>query len=292
MNIQPHDRIMLVDGQTKYNLEHNPSWEKLFRDFKICEKENLLGSELVRENHHQVAIAESKDNRFYAPSLLYHNLYYPLEQYNEMYQEDLKYLIGAFAVRMGAKSILYSKLEEQYQVDTTKFEAQFKGTLDLRAAVNFLALFCDPKVSGLIESVMGKWTEPTPIDINDSLSQQNTEEKKDLHKSLQEHRNLNYESMSKEELRAWINQEKIDIKALPSHFRIHVERYLETGEGSGKSITEEEISRVVAKNTELNCVFSLALPKLPNFIGGTLTANYNKRSEYRYLSQIKYEIEF
>ncbi|MBD5166335.1 MAG: hypothetical protein HDT12_00935 [Helicobacter sp.] len=291
-NIQPHDRIMLVDGQTKFNLEHNPSLEKLFRnDFKICQINDLTGNEVVRIDHHEIKISESGNSGYYAPSILYKNLYYPLERYSEMHQKDLEDIIVGLAARMGAKNILYSRLAGEYQVDTDKVETQFKVAVDLRAVASLASLFGNFQGLGFINKVLDEWTEPLPLEINKTKSQQNTKEERSLHNSTQKHSNLSYDPKSKEELHAWIAQKGINIEALPSSFLLHVEQYLEGGKISGVTIScEDDISHVTTKNAELSSTLSITLPMLPNFIVGTL--NNQTKGEYYYVLKTKYEIEF
>ena len=289
-NIQPHDRIMLVDGQTKYNLEHNPSWEKLFRnDFKICQINDLNGNEIIKIDHHEIKISEM-DNGFYVPSILYKNLYYPLDRYSEMHQKDLEDIIVGLALRMGAKNILYSRRAGKYRVDTDKVETQFKLAIDLRAAASLASLFGDFQGLGFIHKVLDERTEPLPLEINKSKSQQDIKEEKGLYSSIQKQSNLSYKPKSKEELHAWIIQKGVNVEALPSGFLFHVEQYLEEGKSSGTITYEEDISHITTKNAELSSTLSITLPMLPNFIVNTL--NKQTKSEYYYLSKTKYEIEF
>lgn len=264
-NIQPYDRIMLVDGQKKFNLEHNPSLEKLFSDFEICTTKELRGNEIVKKNSHEYQLDK---NGLYALSPLYENLYYPLRQYNEMYQQDLQDLIRKISFYMGAKRVNFFRTEQYCYIVQQDFMAKLQA--DISKGVQLLNLSAEYQHEN-------KGEERSSLEI---ASEQDG----------------NGEVLySKEELMDWIKREKIVIRGIPSFFRLHVETYLDKGKLNVNNIAQSERSEEnIRNNAQLSCAISLALPCLPKFISANLDATFNasSSSEYSYLSKIRYEIEF
>ena len=263
-NIQPYSRLMLVDGQTHYNFNQNPSYEKLFGDLVICENDDLSGAEMVKLGNQKYSLTK---NGVYAPSCLYENLYYPLEHYSDMYRKDLEALIVDFAVRMGAKNVLLLREEHCQSFESKIFDAELKAGIS--KGINLL-------------------------NIGASSQRKSATQKESSSRTQEEHRDLNYETMTKEELHDWIKREGIIINEIPSVLSGHIKRYLETGKSSGNISKEEEVSENIKTNAQLSCVLLLALPSMPNFISGAIQSSFrlSSSSEYSYLSKIRYEITF
>ena len=185
-NIQPYSRIMLVDGQTHYNFNQNPSYEQLFGDLVVCEKEDLNGAEMVKLGNQKYSLTK---NGVYAPSCLYENLYYPLAHYSDMYRKDMEALIVDFAVRMGAKHVLLLREEHQQSFESKIFDAELKAGISKGISL---------------------------LNIGASSQRKSSTQKETSNRIQEEHRDLNYETMTKEELHDWIKKEGIIINEIPS----------------------------------------------------------------------------
>lgn len=263
------NKILLTDIDTKVDIDENPEATKLItKECSILLNDECGLNKMFAKSDKSTGVIPIKEfqNQILAKSNLYKNRYYTLENYNELYMDDLSGIILAFALRMGAKEYSIEYFEAQEEYFNNNFSAEQNA---------------DIKANGIGVNQKG------------GLDIETQKIKQEAQKTYEKHEKIESNKMNKEELGEWIKDEKLDIDALPRFLGEYIKRYLECGKVAGTITKEEELTKNLQENAHYQAELNFGLI-LPDFLSTNLNlkSNYNTSKGYKFAKKIKYTIVF
>lgn len=241
--------IMLVDRPTEISItENNPQAKDIIaKDFDIESNLAKLESYYIKSTSGNtkgklVPLAEyatlQNDTMIkpLVPSELYENVYFEAESFGQQYWEEYEAIVKQFILKLGNGSswkVCYSKEE----FESYKKEQKTRAEIDGRYKV----------VGGEVKV--------------DSSNKQSQESAKSHSKEV------NMASFqpkcSVEEVRQWIEENKINVEALPSQLQIIIKEFLECGCLQYRYEEKESISTSISKTQESMLNIQAQLNTLP-----------------------------
>lgn len=237
---------------------------------EVIEHKKLIDyPNLYLKNKHGglIPFSELKEVEVYAiKSHIYKNIFYPIQYFDQMYREDLFGVMGAIALRLGAKEIELKYLQEQNIA--IKENIQENG----KTSANFKN--CNLQAEG---------TQKNSKDFH-------SKEKWKIHNKQEDLKNKRW---GKEELAEYINKEHISIDVLPLIFRENLKKYLDDGEITGTIENREKMAKFVKDNAKRNKELKAKLDA-QKIIGINLQLNSDcsVQEENSFTSEIMYRIKF
>ena len=264
------NKILPVDFQTKIDMEENPEATKpITQECDVIVVDDTSLKDIWVKTDKGTSPIKIKDatNMILAKSNLYKNRYYNLKNYNELYMEELIAIILDFALKMGAK---------HFSVSYKKVETELSGQ-----EICFLQ-----EANSVKSGIKGN------VEIGTETNTSKTSETK--HDIQEEHKNLKDNiPLSKEKLKKWIENENIDLNALPSFLGRYIKQYLVVGKVSGDISRTENLNISLQENAKFQAKINIGI-NIPKFISSNLkiqTQSSNNRS-YSFAQSITYKITF
>ena len=120
------DGILLLDGQTKYNIDHNPNkTREIVNGFSIHNfgDDVLKGLKLKLDAQEPIDLFKYRNDKavYLVNSKIYNNVYYTIESFNTNYKKDFRNLIIRIARKMGAKLITVVFSDEEDYNSSNKY---------------------------------------------------------------------------------------------------------------------------------------------------------------------------
>lgn len=264
--------ILAVDGAQERFFKNNPSaLKELIADIgddlqNLRNFSTLLDKRVKTSTSSAPVPFEKQGSVLVAPSHLYKNVYYVAEHYDELYRRDLDTIMYALACRMGASS----------------YESSFEMQVAKKINKSFLN-----KIVGKFVSAKGQANLKSNIKF-EKLQDAEMGRKVEF---IEQGKELVHSS--KGELQAFIDEENIDIKALPPKFADKVKLYLE-----GKDIAAErfENTEEVSISSQNLTAFSLNLHLNVIAASGNIVADdfmsFREIDNFKFASKISYTIDF
>lgn len=161
------ERILLLDEQSKFNIERKPKTTyNIINDFTIYElgDTKLKNLFIVTESNRKIELNKYDRCCYLIASSIYNNVYYPMESYNECYKRDFKNLLHRIVYKIGAQDFFMSYSDDlnYSEEDSREYVGGFKGTRpDLKATVdvnvdNVVSNQSDTKHTANLEISMSK----------------------------------------------------------------------------------------------------------------------------------------
>lgn len=241
--------IMLVDRPTEISItENNPQAKDIIaKDFDIESNLAKLEGYYVKSTSGNtkgklVPLAEyatlQNDTMIkpLVPSELYENVYFEAESFGQQYWEEYEAIVKQFILKLGNGSswkVCYSKEE----FESYKKEQKTRAEIDGRYKV----------VGGEVK-----------VDSSNKQSQESA-------KSHSKEVNMTsfQPKCSVEEVRQWIEENKINVEALPSQLQIIIKEFLERGCLQYRYEEKESISTSISKTQESMLNIQAQLNTLP-----------------------------
>lgn len=241
--------IMLVDRPTEISItENNPQAKDIIaKDFDIESNLAKLEGYYIKSTSGNtkgklVPLAEyatlQNDTMIkpLVPSELYENVYFEAESFEQQYWEEYEAIVKQFILKLGNGSswkVCYSKEE----FESYKKEQKTRAEIDGRYKV----------VGGEVK-----------VDSSDKQSQE----------SAKSHsKEVNMASFqpkcSVDEIERWLEQEKINVEALPSQLKIIIKEFLDRGCLQYRYEEKESISTSISKTQESMLNIQAQLNTLP-----------------------------
>ena len=266
------DKILVLGNQTNYDFKQNPTATKdVVSGYEIitpeCEKCKEI---IIKTDNKSIKLNEfikGKDNfmQHYAPSMLFKNTYYPLYNFEKLYEKDLIFLCKKIFGMLGAESNCTVEIQEE-----SKIEEYSKNDGDINLK--------------------------TPsADFKSKIKEERTktDEKKHSIKNSSGGFNL---KVSSQELKNYIEKEKIEVDYLPDELRILIEHYIKFHElicNKGSYIEHtEEISSYIEENNSLALDLSASIGKMPKFLSIDLNIKMNSKINKKYNKKLYYKVIF
>lgn len=266
------DNLILVDNQTEFNIKRNPKATKeITNNFELCRfgDEKLKGYFVKDKNDKLIPLEEYDKCCYLVDSGIYNNVYYPLDSFNECYKRDYRILLSKISFKIGAKSfsLSYSDEEEYYKKE--------KYSHSMEAEVNHPIVKAEANAN---------------INNKNSSKEYNKREH-NLKMSMDK------KEVSKEKFDAWLEKEKINIKA--SDFQniigFCIDRYFEEGkvDKAEISLKDEKIEHNINSHKQFVKV-SAGFEYVPTFIKGKFDFDTEKSnsSKRKIAEKFKVKIEF
>ncbi|MEI0485140.1 hypothetical protein [Brachyspira intermedia] len=263
------DKLLIVDGQTKFSMERNPVKTSAVKGhFQLCE----LGSEELKNIYvktlHDKPYPLIDKKGYFVESKLYENVFYPLESFNECYEKDLSSIITQIAFNMGAQSV--SIVSDTKETIVTENSESFNANINAN-------------ISGYGGSA----------DVNHGKNN-NADSK--MKKSYKYDANIEGKfCLSKENFNKWIEDKKINLYAV-NFMQPYINRFLNDVHLKGE-LNQEEFSLEYSKNvheeyTSIKAAFDGSA--VPNYIKVGLGIDFNKNgtSERKWAKYFNVHIVF
>lgn len=248
------DNLILVDNQTEFNIKRNPKATKeITNNFELCRfgDEKLKGYFVKGENDKLIPLEEYDKCCYLVDSRIYNNVYYPLDSFNECYKRDYYSLLYRISFKIGAKSfhISYSDEEEYYKKE------EYSHNIDAKVNHSIVEAEANANINNKNSS---KEYNKTESDINIYM---------------------NKKEVSKEKFDAWLEEEKINIKA--SDFQniigFCIDRYVEEGKVDKAEISRKDVKIEHNINSHKQFVkVSAGFKNAPTFIKGKFNFDTEK----------------
>ena len=256
--------IMLVDRPTEISItENNPQAKDIIaKDFDIESNLAKLEGYYVKSTSGNtkgklVPLAEyatlQNDTMIkpLVPSELYENVYFEAESFGQQYWEEYEAIVKQFILKLGNGSswkVCYSKEE----FESYKKEQKTRAEIDGRYKV----------VGGEVK-----------VDSSDKQSQE----------SAKSHsKEVNMASFqpkcSVEEVRRWLEENKINVEALPNQLQIIIKEFLERGCLQYRYEEKESISTSISKTQESMLNIQAQLNTLPLSLQASLKHSIQEAS--------------
>lgn len=263
--------ILAVDGaQEEFYKDNEKALKELIGN--IDSGQNLrnfstLLDKLVKTSTSSAPVPfEKQGSVLVAPSHLYKNVYYVAEHYDELYRRDLDTIMYALASRMGASS----------------YESSFEMQVERGIDKSFLN-----KIAGKGVSAAGLANLKSNIKFEKS-QQDKMGRKEDF---IEQGKGLLH--FTKGDLQAYIDDEKIDIKALPPKFADKVKLYLEGKDIAAERFENTEEVSISSKNlTEFSLDLHLNVIAASGNIVVDDFMSFKKIQNFEFASKISYTIVF
>lgn len=282
------DKIMILDDETNHFMINNPSKTKALRDeFKLLSVDNMSNGEFneyfIRDNYGVNMLQDSNfklngrqldkvDNeRSYCLTLspVINGCLYPVDKFDEYYKEDLLRIMNTLAGFMGAKKYHFNFVKKEELKQSSKSE--------LDSGVN--------------------------VTYKDNGGDANfkREKEREREKKYDESEEISHQSKtsitkkkSKEDLREWIESNRINIESLPYFFRTLLDLYLESGELSGHLEYKKSanISNNILDKSASSANAKLNIANLPLNIGANFKFSKENKSNTLGNYCIQYSYEF
>lgn len=264
------DNLILVDSQTKFNIERNPIKTKdIVKNFSLYRfgDENLKGYFVKNINNGKLTpLEEYKECGYLVDSGIYNNVYYPLESFNELYKKDYNNVLSRICFKIGAKSFSLSYSDEKEYSEEEKYS--HSANAEMKA----------------------------PIVKADASA--NIKDKNGLKQYNKNERNveisMNKMELSKERFKNWIEKENINIKAFDI-IEPYIERYFDNGKIDLGNFEKKDIEISHNINThEKRKTISAGFKSIPANIKGKFDYDYEKlgSSEVKIARMFKIRVEF
>lgn len=201
---------MLINKVTNAMLERNPSVKKGLEGFELMVEHDEKGKDFffkpMSGNHANKLITLSEypiqQSQFLVPSGLYKDVYFDSKNFDEQYQDEYEYILKRFVAKLGKGS-------------TSKVFKSKEEWNEYRASA---------KTSGEIDG--GMLTDSARIGAESTSSnKENNSTKHTKERALESFQ----PKCSKEDIKRWIEEERINIKALPQTLRLMFEEFLDKG---------------------------------------------------------------
>ncbi len=259
--------ILAVDDVREELFKNNPTQLKNLVGKEIKPTNiTALQDKVVKKLNGSLISLEKCETILLTPSYIYKNVYYPTHEFDELYRKDLSSVMYDLACKMGAKS---------YKSD---FEIKIKKEDKKTFLSKFKSFFKFGQTHG--NGTMNiKFETKKEIDL--AHKKESIEEGKEL---------VHY---SPNKLRDYINEQSIDIQALPPEFAVKVRQYLQGDSISSRVFKNtEKTSGVVQNITEFSFNLSAKLENNAGEFLGDAFSDFKKIKNFEFASQIGYEIEF
>ncbi|MDA3077516.1 hypothetical protein OFO07_01080 [Campylobacter sp. JMF_06 NA1] len=272
ISIPNKQEILVLDYDTKKLFEKNPEdTEPLTqkKKYEIILKDDLeFGDYFVKRNSNLIPIKNlpEDENLYLVYSELRNNLFFPLKDFQILYRDEIKAVLFALAMKMGAKSYEFEFYEEEINLE------ERKKTLETGVGGSFKKISAEAKAS--IEK------------------KENSDEKRFAEK-LVKGNFPNNKAVSKEKLQQFIDEENINLNALPPEFAGLIRCYDGTSQIGGNLEQTEKLTTSLQKSAKFLVDMSLN-GGVADFLRAGVEANFISESEtsYSFYSKIRWKLEF
>lgn len=264
------DNLILVDSQTEFNIKRNPiATKEIINNFELCKfgDEKLKGYFVKDKNDKLIPLEEYNKCCYLVDSGIYNNVYYPIDSFNESYKRDYKILLKRIATKIGAKSvsIYYNNEEKSYKKEG--------NSINMEAQVNH----------PIVE-----------VEANANINNKNSS--KGYNKTERnEEMNIAKKEVSKENFKAWLEEEKINIRAFYNIIGTFIDRYYDIGTIEHGEIINETVKMEHNINSHNEFVkVSAGFKHAPTFIKGKFNFDTEKSStsKIEIAKKVKVKIKF
>lgn len=264
------DNLILVDGQTEFNIKRNPNaTEKITNNFDLCRfgDEKLKGYFVKDKNDKLIPLEEYDKCCYLVDSGIYKNVYYPLDSFNECYKRDYYSLLQRICFKIGAKSFSLSYSDEE---EYSKKE-EYSHNISAQAS--------HPIVKA---------------EANANINNKNSSKE---YNKTEHHLKMDIAKMeiSKEEFDKWCDKEKINIKAFDNIIGGYIDRYFDNGRIDSGIINRKDVKIEHNINSHKEFVkVSAGFEHAPTFIKGKFNFDTEKSnaSDKKIAKMFKVKIEF
>ncbi|ASJ20188.1 hypothetical protein BHAMNSH16_00375 [Brachyspira hampsonii] len=263
------DGILLLDGQTKYNIDHNPNkTREIINGFSMYNfgDDILKGLKLKLDAKEPMDLFQYRNDKavYLVNSKIYNNVYYTIESFNTNYKKDFRNLIIRIARKMGAKLITVVFSDEEDYNSSNKYNVD--------AGVNIADL---------------------PINLETNIKGDSSE-----YKNLKRHSKYTIidndaEGVSKEDFQKFLVEENINKHAL-DFLESDIENYLYKGKASGTiKFTDVSLGHSIKTFNRYKSLIA-GINNLPNFIKLSFDIEVNTSGKYelKWADKFKVDIEF
>lgn len=270
ISIPNKQEILVLDYDTKKLFEKNPQdTEPLTQGYEIILKDDSeFGDYLVKRNSNQIPIKNlpENENLYLVHSGLRNNLFFPLKDFQILYRDEIKAVLFALAMKMGVKSYEFEFYEEEINLE------ERRKRLKTGVGGSFKKISAEAKAS--IEK------------------KENSDEKRFAEK-LVKGNFPNNKAVSKEKLQQFIDEENINLNALPPEFAGLIRCYDGTSQIGGNLEQTEKLTTSLQKSAKFLVDMSLNVG-VADFLRAGVEANFisEEDSSYSFYSKIRWKLEF
>lgn len=264
------DNLILVDNQTEFNIKRKPkATEEITNNFELYRfgDEKLKGYFVKDKNDKLIPLEEYNKCCYLVDSGIYNNVYYPLDSFNECYKRDYYNLLYRISFKIGAKSFSLSYSDEE------EYSKKEEYAHNMEAKVNHPIVKAEANAN-INNKNSSKEYSKTESDINMYMDKN---------------------EVSKEKFDAWLEEEKINIRAFDNIIGPYIDRYFEVGRINLGNINRKKVEIKHNINSHEQFVkVSAGFKHAPTFIKGKFNFDTEKSnsSERKIARMFKVKIEF
>lgn len=264
------DTIVLVDGVTKSSLEENPKIKERInfpiQQHKDCRKELFVKPARSNDKNKLIPISEYQKKEIgievlemLVPSELYHNVYFNAKDYSEQYWDEFKRILEEFSVKIGGDSeVKFFRNEEEY--------SKYRKDVGCKSETNV-----NVKPMG----ANGQDQFMSNLEADSKMAYQSNQEKTIYNRSAKKSfLKSSQPKCSQEEIKKWIEEERINIDSLPVQLKVAIKDFLDKGyldiEFHEREKISKEIHSVVKKSLEIGGSIKAMAPKVVLSLAGKL----------------------
>ena len=270
ISIPNKQEILVLDYDTRTLYKKNPKdTEPLTQGYEIILKDDSeFGDYLVKRKSNQIPIKKlpENENLYLVHSELRNNLFFPLKDFQELYREEFKGIMIDISKRIGAKRYKFEFFEKEIDMETRrdKKNGNINGNYeDIEAEIGILK-----------EKEEGK--------------------KAKQKKGIYSESDLSPNPIPKEELQKFIDEEEINLNALPTEFLRVVKEYLKYERVTEKNPKRKDTRSISLEKTAKSLVKISSSVGVEDFLRVGVETNFigEEEKSYRFCSRISWELEF
>lgn len=247
-------QVMLVDRATNLRIEEYPSIKPIITNneqFDIISSLDQLDGYYVKpfrgnakgklvpmaQYAQYIALQGGEFIKPLVPSELYENVYFEAESFGQQYWEEYEMIVKRFIIKLGGNGSTHKIFWSKEKFESYKYRQALKA-----------------EVEGGYKGITAKGE----VNSSDKQSQEpaKTHTKEATATSFQP-------KCSVEEVRQWIEENKINVEALPSQLQIIIKEFLERGCLQYRYEEKESISTSISKTQESMLNIQAQLNTLP-----------------------------